>query len=209
MTSSAPDLSPLLERVSALRADLTQRRPADLAERTGADFEDGEFHLTYFGVSVIVAHPDFVARDARTLALLMPLDQAMLAYYFHTSDGFAASGQWIAFSELPNGRFYAQAFQGYSGQVLLREFGGDSALFEPAAKKVGGERLPFADLSFVFQALPQLPLLVACWLGDEDFPASYRILFDASASHHLITDGCAILGSMLTRKLVAGKLGNR
>jgi hypothetical protein len=45
--------------------------------------------------------------------------------------------------------------------------------------------------------------MVTYWLGDEDFPSSCKILFDASASHYLPIDGSAILGSMLVRKLLA------
>ncbi|MFN2105113.1 MAG: DUF3786 domain-containing protein [Candidatus Promineifilaceae bacterium] len=44
-------------------------------------------------------------------------------------------------------------------------------------------------------------MAAVCWLGDEDFPTSYRILFDRSIEHHLPTDACAILGSMLTTRL--------
>jgi hypothetical protein len=45
-------------------------------------------------------------------------------------------------------------------------------------------------------------LMVVCWLGDEDFLTSYRILFDAAANHHLSTDACAVVGSTLTRRLL-------
>jgi len=89
--------------------------------------------------------------------------------------------------------------------VLLKTFGDDAPAFETALQNAGGERLSFADVSYAFQVLPKLALLAACWLGDEDFPSSYRILFDASASYHLSTDGCAILGSMLTRQVIRAR----
>jgi hypothetical protein len=44
---------------------------------------------------------------------------------------------------------------------------------------------------------------VVTWEGDEDFPSTYQILFDAAVSHHLPTDACAILGSILTHRLTA------
>ena len=59
--------------------------------------------------------------------------------------------------------------------------------------------------SFVMQALPNLPMLVTYWLGDEDFPSSCKILFDSSATHYLPIDGCAIAGNMLTKKLRSPK----
>jgi hypothetical protein len=48
-----------------------------------------------------------------------------------------------------------------------------------------------------------LELAVVFWAGDEDLPASYQVLFEATAAHHLPTDACAIAGSMLTRQLIA------
>ena len=65
------------------------------------------------------------------------------------------------------------------------------------------ERL--GDKSFSFSVLPYVSLLAVCWQGDEDFLASYRVLFDANVSHHLPTDACAILGSILTRRLISVK----
>jgi len=44
---------------------------------------------------------------------------------------------------------------------------------------------------------------VACWQGDEDFPSSYRVLFDAALAHQLPTDAGAVLGSTITRRLIA------
>jgi hypothetical protein len=69
--------------------------------------------------------------------------------------------------------------------------------------RLGGVTEDFADVSFRFQALPYVPVLAVCWQGDEDFPSSYQLLFDAHTPSHLPTDGCAILGSMLTRRLIA------
>jgi hypothetical protein len=198
---------PLEQRVDELRARLQSVDPQSLAARVGAEYhltaEDrGEFRLELWSRPVVVAFPSFAASDAETNRPLDVMSQAVLVYYFHDSDGTPQSYRWIAFSELPDGHFYAQAFQGYTGLELLRAFGDDVSAFEMALRNIGGERLSFADVSYAFQVLPRLALLAACWLGDEDFPSSYRILFDASASHHLSTDGCAILGSMLTRKVI-------
>ena len=99
-----------------------------------------------------------------------------------------------------------------------RAFGPDLAGFGRAAERLGGSRQPLTGeagdpgsagegpTAYAFRALPRVPLLAAAWPGDEDFPPSYRILFDASASHQLPSDVCAILGGTLARRLVAAKL---
>jgi hypothetical protein len=75
--------------------------------------------------------------------------------------------------------------------------------FHKACQSAEGQPADLASASYTFQPLPYVPLMVTYWLGDEDFPSSCKILFDASASHYLPIDGSAILGSMLVRKLLA------
>jgi hypothetical protein len=43
--------------------------------------------------------------------------------------------------------------------------------------------------------------MVTYWLGEEEFPSSAKILFDATATHYLPIDVCAILGSMLVSRI--------
>lgn len=43
----------------------------------------------------------------------------------------------------------------------------------------------FMDLSFLFSFLPHIPIKFNLWLPDEEFPASGKILFDASAENDL------------------------
>jgi hypothetical protein len=204
------DVDHLAERVSELHGALRQVDPLDLAARTGATFlpagpKIGTFYLSYWNQDISLTFPEFVGRDVRTGEKLGTLDQALLAYYFTISNGTPEIGRWISFSELPDGKFYTQAFQGYTGNKLAEQIGNDSEGFSKAASHLNGRRLssdpPLGDAAFAFQVLPQVSLLAACWLGDEDFPPSYRILFDVGSSNHLSTDACAILGSGLVRRL--------
>lgn len=197
----------LAQRVDELRQHLAQAEPESLAMRTGASYSaldagNGIFTLEVWGRKVSLSFPGFDGFDAGTNEPLDTFTLAMLAYYFYTADGTPRSGRWISFAELPDGRFYAQAYQGYSGDELAKHFQNDAGAFESAALKLGGRRESWGDLSFSFIALPEVPLLAVCWLGDEDFPPSYRILFDASAANQLTTDACAVLGGRLASKLI-------
>jgi hypothetical protein len=174
-----------------------------LPQEAAASQTQGEFHLEMWGKPARLSYPELIARDGLSGQELPSYLQAMLLYYFATCDGTPAAGQWIAFSELPNGRFYAQAFQGYTGLPLAQAFGEDLAAFSQAAEACSGERrYAFGNLAYAFQALPRVALLVVFWQGDEDFPSTCQVLFDASISHCLPTDACAILGSQLTRQLI-------
>ncbi len=207
---SEDDLKRFSQRVDELRRGLTHSDPNNLAYKTATQYQPdahnaGTFRFAYWGQETALSFPALVARQAdRELPWI---DQAMLLYYFSTAAGAAQAGsaldgRWISFAELPNGRFYNQAFQGYTGQSLARFFEENKQRFEHAATGLAGAPYPLGDASFTFQALPRVPILVVMWQGDEDFPSSFQVLFDAAASRYLPTDGYAILGSALTRKLI-------
>jgi len=197
----------LLKRLDELRLSLRSVDPEELARRVRGQYEgssgrDGQFRLSLWDQPVNISFPELVARDAAG-HILNPVSQALIVYHFFTTDGAALTGRYIAFSELPDGRFYASAFQGYTGEELRRHLGDNQSLFECNARLAGGVHYDLGDAAFTFEMLPRLTLLSVFWGGDEDFPCTYQILFDASTPHHLPTDACAIAGSMLTRRLIA------
>lgn len=198
----------LLARVAEIWAGLAEADPERLAADTLSSYapaagNSGEFRLVVWGRETLVTFPGFAATWVDDATTVDPFTAALLAYYFATCDGTPEAGRWIAFSELRAGTFYAQAFQGYTGNELARTFGNDTAAFTSAAVGLSGLPETLADRAFSFRALPLVSVAVACWLGDEDLGPSYRVLFDAAVGHHLPTDVCAIVGSSLTRRLIA------
>jgi hypothetical protein len=202
--------NPLGDRVDEIRAKLKDVDPEKLASRTGAIYSSkgssgGEFRLAYWSRDVIISFPDFSGKYADTGDSVNTFDMTMLAYYFDICDGNPMTNEWIAFNQIPGGLFYAQAFQGYSGDELAKIFGNEAESFIEANEKLGGRREFFGNVAYSYQVLPRVPIMVVCWLGDEDFPPSYRMLFDSNAHRHLVTDAYAILGSHLARRLIKAK----
>lgn len=193
-------------RIEELRAELREANLADLAGRTGAAYHQstGEMGIPLFGKRLIIT-PELMVLEEKSREKAGLNTQALLLYHLTCSDGVLVTGRWISFRELPDGGFYHQAFQGYTGHQLAKTFQNDIGGLKSAALSLGGRPEAMGDLAFSFRALPRVPVALIYWLGDEDFPASARILFDASAGHHLPTDACALLGSTLTRRLIPQK----
>ena len=205
-TTPYPPKPALATRVDELREALQSVPVNLLAEHTGASYQEigpgrDEFRLSLFDSPTVFTYPGFVGINAKDEELPLPF-QAVLAYYFHTADGTPLTGQWVSFAELPDGRMYNQAFQGYTGNELVKVFLLDVNAFKSACQKSGGVATPIGDAAYIYYALPRLPMLVNFWCGDEEFPSTCKILFDSSASHYLPTDVIAILGSMLKGKIV-------
>jgi len=208
--SRSPEASAkFAERVDELRESLLLLDPNLVAERSGAAYLTlgpgrGELHIPFWGNVCILAWPELTGYGH--LNEPEPLTDFQLAFLFHhllTADGMPVSGTWVSFADLPDGRVYNAAFQGYSGDEISKAFELDLNAFHKACQSTGGQPADLASASYVFQPLPHVPLVITYWLGDEDFPSSCKILFDESASHYLPIDGCAVLGSMLARKLLA------
>jgi hypothetical protein len=194
-------------RLAELRSQLNKVSPGDLATRSGTTYKSfdqgkGEFQVQLWDRRVVLSFPDLIAHDTLDGDQLDDNSQALLLYYLSTCDGTPASGKWISFSELPDGRFYNQAYQGYTGGRLAQVFRNDFESFCQVAEDLGGKRVYLlGDAAYEFQVLPLVSLLVVTWQGDEDFDATYQILFDSAVDHHLPADAGAILGSNLTHKL--------
>mgnify|MGYP001042940107 CR=1 FL=1 len=200
---------PLALYAAALRRELIAVPPERLAPRVAATLLDTTtLALSFWDEPVQARYPELIWQTASGRPL-DELSQALLLHHLHHSDGTRPTGRWIAFGELPDGMFYSQAFSGYTAAVLARQFGDALEAFSRCAMQVPGCQgegaTVAAPMAWVFRVLPLVPLAVAAWPGDEDVPTSYRLLFDAAVPHHLSTEGCALLGSMLTRRLVRAR----
>ena len=67
-------------------------------------------------------------------------------------------------------------------------FGDNPELLYKSAEHLGGEKSTYGDASVKIQVLPQMPVTVVVWGGDDEFEASGSILFDKTASEHMALD---------------------
>jgi hypothetical protein len=192
----------MLRPIEELACSLRTRDPAGIARKAGCAFDGQVLHLIYWQQDVRLPWPGLAAVRAVDGKPCPTFDQAMLLYYLDCADGAPLAGQWIGYRELPNGAFYHQAYQGYSGNRLAQAFGSRPEAFAPAAQALGGE--PISDLgtlAFAFQPLPRCRLAAVLWPGDDEFSARAAVLFDVACSHYMTTDGLALLGGGLAGRL--------
>ncbi len=178
--------------------------------RAGARCSREGLRLSFFGQDYLISYPELVVYDPKGEECKEEY-QALILDYLRNADGTPPLGEWLGFRELPEGQFYSKAFQGYTGDLLVREFGNDVKKFRQAAEALGGTSLGLGSAAYAFQVLPHLRLAVVYWEGEDEegFPPRANVLFDAAASRYLPTDGLAILGRLLCAKLIKLKAGRR
>jgi hypothetical protein len=184
------------------RADWAAADPARCAALGGCTLTAEGVAVPYFGRAHLLAHPSGEAIVQATGKPAHMTIAIVLMHYLLTADGTPPADRWLAFRELPDGMFYAQAFAGHAEGEIAQRFGADLAGFRQAAAGLGGQPLDLADASFRFQAFPRLAVAVLLWAGDDEFPAQARVLFDAQAGHYLPTEDLAGTGDWLAHKLV-------
>ena len=197
------------KKMDEQRANLRGRDPVRVAHNSGAQWKKDDqgnemLSLNFIRQPLIVQIPGYTINDTDGNQV-STMTQGLVTSYLETANGAQRGHKWIAFRELPDGMFYHQAFDGYTGAVLARIFGDDLKAFQRGAKIVGGDPLSgFGDAAYQFHVLPNLWMAAVYWLGDEEdgFPPQAKLLFDRAADQYLITDGLAIIGSHLVRQII-------
>jgi len=137
----------------------------------------------------------------------IPIQQQIL--YLHylcgawSPKGAKATGEWISFQEIPDGRFYMDAFQRRAKNPMVMTFGEKPDLLLKVAMELYGA-VPFnqGDVSVVVTALPLIPIALILWKGDEEFPPEGNILFDRSIIGVLSAEDVAWLSGMVVYPMI-------
>jgi hypothetical protein len=176
----------------------------------------GEFHIDdagrpsirmeFLGKTVLIRWPMLNTAFEETGASLPIQQQILLLHYLEgavKSPGVRLKGEWISYQEVPDGRFYLDAFMRRAKKPLVEAFGQEPDRLMPLAKALYGA-IPFdqGDISVLIRATPKIPVALIMWRGDEEFPPDGNILFDRTVSSFLSAEDIAWLAGMIVYPLV-------
>ena len=185
----------------ALRARLAGRDLAGVVERSGARaLGPDRIGLRCLGREYVITYPDGVVLEADGEPA-PEHDAILLLLYLTESTGRDLDGEWVAFEQLSGGAGYSASFRGRVVLPLARAFGSRPGALLSAAASLDGEPLDLGDASVRLPALPRVPLAYVVWGGDEEFPASANVVFDASVEGYLDAEAVTVLAELATRRL--------
>jgi len=98
------------------------------------------------------------------------------------------TGEWISEKDLAGGPTFFRGPHLIPTQLVSDTFINDIERFEGRCRKLGGTPVEMGDSAFTFQISPEIPVTVLYWVGDEDFPAEAKILYDRSIEDILTLD---------------------
>jgi uncharacterized protein DUF3786 len=190
------------------RKSLREMNPKRLADRAGAAFEpdrEGGAILTldFLGRGMILTWPglDFAFKDSKDE---VPVQQQVLVlHYLKGAAGARIDGEWIAYQEIPDGKFYLDAFHRRAKDPLVGGFGHRPELLVKLAQEAyNAKPLDQGDFAVEIRALPMVPVALILWEGDEEFPPEGTILFDRGISGILSAEDIAWLAGMIIYPLM-------
>lgn len=129
--------------------------------------------------------------------------QTLFLHYLATAGGDSLQNEWITFKELPGGAIYTGPYQNRTIKPFLKYFGEQPRRFQKIAASLGGISAAFGDLCMILRPFPRVPIGFVLWEGDEEFPPSANILYDASASSYLPTEDYALLPGLIIWEMAA------
>ncbi|MDY6972364.1 MAG: DUF3786 domain-containing protein [Thermodesulfobacteriota bacterium] len=193
------------------KKDLEGREPNRIAVLGGAAFEVDSGNgavvtLDFLNRKVAITWPDldfsFEGSDEE-----VPIQQqVLLLHYLNGAKGLAPQGEWIAYQEIPDGKFYLDAFLRRAKAPMVQAFGDrPELLVELAEEAYNTTPFDHGDFSVVVQALPVVPVALILWKGDDEFPSEGNILFDRTISDILSAEDIAWLAGMIVYPLVGMK----
>jgi hypothetical protein len=190
---------------------LLDKNPDLVAGFSGAQIDrtkEGRVSLSFAfsNRKVRITWPDFQFQVEKSKEELPIQQQILLLHYLHgacTSIGASPEGEWISFQEVPDGRFYLDAFNKRAKIPLVQAFGAKPELMvELAAEVYGAKPFDQGDFSVVIKPLPLVPVALILWKGDEDFPPEGTLLFDKTVPKILSAEDIAWLAGMVVYPLI-------
>jgi len=163
-----------------------------------------QFRIAFLNRAYRVAFPEMEFEDENGPEKEIPIqEQILILHYMSAADPPPLSGNWISYREIPGASFYYSAFVKRAVDPLKNTFGQNTEGLLKAGKLLGGRQIDTGDVGYEFRLLPNVPLRIILWAGDEEFAAAANILFDKNIGGILSPEDIAWLAGMLVYRLIA------
>ena len=156
----------------------------------------GKVRIPLLGRTLELQPPDFDGIVVETGKPPKPAERLLALHYLACDVPVAAENRWITFREFPGGAFYWQPFLARSVNPLIEAIGNDLDLLRERLERFAAniEDGPADTVSARIVAIGRIEVLLVYRAGDEEFPPSADLLYDACARRVYGAEDAAVLG---------------
>ena len=188
--------------------EIRERNPLDLCRLSGALFtgqggDSAVIELKFLNRMITITWPDLSFSQDQEGEVSIK-EKIIILHYLNGIKREHIGEEWISYKDIPSARFYLDAFNRRVKQPLMDAFGEQpDRLISCAQELFGAAPSSIGDVSVIIQVFPKIPVTLALWKGDEEFPPDGAILFDRSIQDILSAEDISELSSMIVYPLVA------
>ena len=171
--------------------------------RSGTQYvTPGKVMLLFLNRPYLVSLPDIEVSFQGTGGEVPLKDGILILHYLVSAKGTPATDRFVTFRELPGCASYYPVFNQLAIKPILDRFAREPELLVDAAASLGGIRASYGDASVTVNAFSRVPVTIVMRRGDEEFPPSCTVIFDANVSDYLPTEDIRDVCAIMARKLV-------
>lgn len=169
--------------------------PLEVAVRADVRYDDasGLYVVPSFGDEFLVSpsHRSVSSRGSHGEMLLSTPEyffRLSILWYLVCAKDLPLSGRLVNPVHVKGGLMFAQGTHILPLEELAARYDNDREGFEKLGEQLGGSVVGYGDTAVQLRPFPRVPVVVALWLSDDEFPARAELMFDATCDCHLPTD---------------------
>ncbi len=182
---------------------LAGRDPCEVAKNAGIcyDIENQIYSFSSMGVDLTLSYPDY--------CITPQVDEwhyLLILHYLHLADGMPITGRNITFGQMKDGMIRGGGIDRKCEAAIRSMKDLDESTLADICQSIGGKKIQSnADVSYQIPFLPNVPVILNIWLPDEEFPASGRLLLDASIDHYFTIEDAVTMAEILIGRIIVSK----
>jgi hypothetical protein len=188
--------------------------PLRQAARSGAETRLGQgvqciVSVPFLGRTFEASHPDGLVRLAEEEAPPPLWEQILVMHYLSSERPVPETDRVIAYSEIPDGKFYDDAYQRRTKSYLLKVFGAAPERLLEAAHSLDAEPAAMGDVAVRVRAFPFVDIYLLLWRGDDEFPPEASVLLGERIQGFLDAEDTAVLAGLVVGHLAKAASRNQ
>lgn len=158
------------------------------------DLASGNYLVKSYGMDFLVSpgKKTIFSHDPASGVLLQRLGdffRLSLLWYLVNAKDVPCTERLVKLQNVRGGEIFTQGSHVLPLEKVAQKYGNDKKGFIEKGKKLGGVVLEkYGDASVRLLPMPRLPVIVALWIADEEFPARADLMLDSTCEMQLPTD---------------------
>ena len=170
---------------------LSGQDPKDICAMTGCEYDGAKrsYTISAWGDKYVI-FPDEFRMECISKSNSTPHEYFYLfvIYYLLNIKEVNVKKEWISEKDIPGGTTFFRGPHEIPTGFISEYYNNNLKAFKAKCIQLGGIEIDLADAAYSFDIVPDIPIAVLYWEGDDDFPPEAKILYDRSIIELLSLD---------------------